>query len=429
MRQRSAAEAEFHESPSPTQNVGWGFVLLYALALLSTSLLFLAPLLVTLALKVNALVGPERAPNSLSLVAGTGGLLSIVANPFFGRLRDRTSSRWGMRRPRMGCGVPAASSGILAIALAPNIPVVLVGWCIAQVFFNALLAAEVAVLPDQVPEPQRGTVAGVLGICTPVASVTGTFLVKLFTGNLLVMFLAPCMIGGFFILLFALVLDDRRLAAADKPRWSLREFAATFYVDPRKSPDFAWAFASRFLLVLAYAFLATYQVYYLLNKLGSAEADVPQQIFLGALVQSALVVLASLAGGRLSDRTGRRKVFVLSASTVYGLALFVLAAATGVNGFLVGMALSGLGFGVYFAVDLALVTQVLPDPGNAAKDLGVFNIAGALPFTIAPAIAPAILAVGGGSYSVLYTVAGLCAVIGAFALLLSELDLRPWQRS
>jgi MFS family permease len=399
------------------RRVGRGFVLLYALAFVSTSLLFLAPLLVTLALKVNSLVGPERAPNSLSLVAGVGGLLSIVANPFFGRMSDRTSSRWGMRRPWMVTGLLVGSSGILTIAVAPNIPIVLVGWCIAQVFFNALLAAEVAVLPDQVPEAQRGMVSGVLGICTPVASVTGTFLVKLFTGNLLVMFLAPCVIGGFFILLFALCLDDRRLTAADKPPWSLREFTATFYVDPRKSPDFAWAFASRFLFVLAYAFLATYQVYYLLDKLGSAEADVPQQVFLGALVQSILVVVASLAGGRLSDWTGRRKVFVLTASIVYGFALFVLAAATNVNGFLVGMAISGLGFGVYFAVDLALVTQVLPDNDNAAKDLGVFNIAGALPFTIAPAIAPAILAVGGGSYSVLYTVAGLCAVIGALAIL------------
>src|SRR3954463_15981195 len=348
-----AVPAQRSARPGPPR-VGPGFVVLYALALLSTSLLFLAPLLVTLALKVNSLVGTQAAPNNLSLVAGVGGLLSIVANPFFGRMSDRTSSRWGMRRPWMVIGLLGGSSGILVIAVAPNVLVVLVGWCIAQVFFNALLAAEVAVLPDQVPEAQRGTVAGVLGICTPVASVTGTFLVKLFTGNLLVMFLAPCMIGGFFILLFALVLDDRRLPAADKPRWSLREFAATFYVNPRKSPDFAWAFASRFLLVLAYAFLTTYQVYYLLNKLGSAEANVPQQVFLGALVQSLVVVLASLVGGRLSDRTGRRKVFVLVASVVYGVALFVLAAATDIDGFLVGMAVSGVGFGVYAAVDLAL---------------------------------------------------------------------------
>jgi len=275
----------------------------------------------------------------------------------------------------------------------------------------------VAVLPDQVPAAQRGLVAGVLGVCVPIASVSGTFVVKIFTGNQLAMFLAPCAIGGFFILLFAVTLKDRRLGKADRPNWSLRELASTFYVNPRKSPDFAWAFASRFMFVLAYAFLITYQAYYLLDKIGSAEADVPQQIFLGTLTQSVVLVAASLIGGRLSDRTGRRKPFVLTASIVYGLALFVIAIASSFNGFLVGMAISGLGFGMYVAVDLALVVDVLPDKDHAAKDLGVFNIAGALPFSIAPAIAPAILAISSGSYGVLYAVAGVCAIIGAFAIL------------
>ena len=207
------------------------------------------------------------------------------------------------------------------------------------------------------------------------------------------------------------------MPTADKPAWSLREFAGTFYVNPRKSPDFAWAFISRFLFVLAYAFLVTYLAYYLLEKIGSAEADVPQQIFLGTLVQSVVLVAASLIGGRLTDRTGRRKIFVFAASVVYGLALFVIAIASDFDGFLVGMAISGLGFGMYFAVDLALVLDVLPDKDDAAKDLGVFNMASAVPFAIAPAIAPAILAIGGGSYGVLYAAAGLCAIIGAFAIL------------
>ncbi len=307
--------------------VGWGFISLYTLAYISTSLVFIAPLLVTLALKVDSLVGIERAPDSLALVAG------------------------------------------------------------------------------------------VLGICTPIASVSGTFVVKLFTGNQLAMFGAPCAISGFFILLFAVTLKDRRLAKKDKPNWSLREFASTFYVNPRKNPDFAWAFVGRFMFVLAYAFLATYQAYYLLEKIGSVKAEVPQQIFLGTLVQSAVVVAASLIGGKLSDRTGRRKIFVLTASVVYGVAMFVIAIASNFNGFLVGMAIGGLGFGIYVAVDLALVVDVLPDKDNAAKDLGVFNMAGALPFSIAPGIAPAILAVGGGSYGVLYGVAGVCAVIGAVAIL------------
>jgi MFS family permease len=412
----TATEAVLPRQSPAAHRVGGRFISLYLLAFMSTNLVFLAPLLVTLPLKINALVGIERAPASLALVAGIGALVAMFGNPFFGRMSDRTTSRLGMRRPWMVIGLVGGCLGILLVAVAPNIPVVLVGWCVAQLFFNALLAAQVAVLPDQVPPAQRGMVSGVLGVCLPVAAVSGTFLVKLFTGNQLATFLVPCGIGGFFILLFAVALKDRRLLKADRPRWSVREFASTFYVKPRTSPDFAWAFASRFMFLLAYAFLATYQAYYLLDKIGSAKADVPQQIFLGTLVQSVVVIAASLIGGRLSDRNGRRKAFVFAGSVVYGAALFVIATASTFNGFLVGMAISGLGFGVYVAVDLALVVDVLPHRDDNAKDLGVFNIAGALPFSIAPAIAPVILAIGNGGYGLLYAVAGVCAVIGAVAI-------------
>ena len=417
LKYRTAAEAALEPESPAAHRVGWGFISLYTLAYISTSLLFIAPLLVTLALKVNSLVGIEQAPNSLALVAGVGALLAMFANPFFGRLSDRTSSRHGMRRPWMVIGLAGGSLGILVVALAPSIAIVLIGWCIAQLFFNALLAALVAVLPDQIPVAQRGTVSGVLGVCLPIASVTGTFLVQLFTGNQLIMFLAPCAIGGFFILLFVITLKDRRLAVADKPIWSLREFAGTFYVNPRRNPDFGWAFASRFMFVLAYSLLTTYQAYYLLNKIGSTETAVPQQIFLGTLVQSVVLVAASLVAGRLSDRTGRRKIFVLVAAVVYGLAMFAIAIASNFDGYLVGMAIGGLGFGVYMAVDLALVADVLPDTDNNAKNLGVMNIAGALPSSIAPAIAPVILAISNASYGALYAVAGICAIIGGAAIL------------
>jgi hypothetical protein len=87
-----------------------------------------------------------------------------------------------------------------------------------------------------------------------------------------------------------------------------------------------------------------------------------------------------------------------------------------VNGYLLGMGIGGAGFGMYMAVDLALVVDVLTDPLTAAKDLGVLNIAGALPFALAPALAPGLLALGNGSYAVLYAVAGACALGGAVAV-------------
>jgi MFS family permease len=113
LKYRTAAEAALEPESPAAHQVGWGFISLYTLAYISTSLVFIAPLLVTLALKVNSLVGIERAPDSLALVAGIGALLAMFGNPFFGKMSDRTSSRLGMRRPWMVIGlwaVPSASS-------------------------------------------------------------------------------------------------------------------------------------------------------------------------------------------------------------------------------------------------------------------------------------------------------------------------------
>ena len=120
--------------------------------------------------------------------------------------------------------------------------------------------------------------------------------------------------------------------------------------------------------------------------------------------------------GRLSDRLRRRKVFVIAAAAIYGLALVIIAGSTGTSGYLLGMAVGGAGFGMYMAVDLALVVDVLPDTGSAGKDLGVLNIAGALPFALAPVLAPLVLGLSGNSYAVLYLVAGACALLGALAV-------------
>ena len=85
---------------------------------------------------------------------------------------------------------------------------------------------------------------------------------------------------------------------------------------PAGTPTSRWAFVSRFLFVTAYAFLTTYQAYYLLERLGTAEADVPRQIFLGdagpvglrgrRLARRRAALGLDRAGGRCSSRRGRR---------------------------------------------------------------------------------------------------------------------------
>jgi hypothetical protein len=73
---------------------------------------------------------------------------------------------------------------------------------------------------------------------------------------------------------------------------------------------------------------------------------------------------------------------------------------------------------LYFGVDLALLTEVLPDrERDAAKDLGILNITNALPQSVAPALAPVILAASGGDYGVLFLAAGCIALAGSIAIL------------
>jgi MFS family permease len=76
-----------------------------------------------------------------------------------------------------------------------------------------------------------------------------------------------------------------------------------------------------------------------------------------------------------------------------------------------------VGLGAYLSVDLALVTDVLPNKeDDAGRDLGLFNIASALPQSIAPAIASAILLFTGGGYGAVFVAAGIVGVCAALAV-------------
>ncbi len=322
-------------------------------------------------------------------------------------------------------GAAVGTLGLLVIALAPNVTVVLAGWCLAQLAYNALLPALAALLPDQVPVEQRGRVAGLLGVALSVGLVGGVFLAQAVSESIFLMFMAPAAAGVAFVAILACVLDDRRLDPSRRPPpYTIREFLGSFWVNPARHPDFGWAWLSRFLLYMAVATLLTYQVFYLIEHLGISEERVPRLVFVNTLVLNAGLAVFSVAGGSLSDLAGgRRKVFIWSSAVVFGVGTAIIAFAGSFAVFLAGVAICGVGIGVYLAVDLALVSQVLPNPDDASKDLGVFGVASTLPQSIAPAIAPVFLAIPlfasgeGDNYTALYFIAALFSIASALAIL------------
>jgi MFS family permease len=78
---------------------------------------------------------------------------------------------------------------------------------------------------------------------------------------------------------------------------------------------------------------------------------------------------------------------------------------------MVAAAVLGGGYGIYLAVDAALITQVLPTATGRAKDLGIINIANSAPQVLAPALAGPIVTNLGG-YPVLYGLTALVTLLG-----------------
>jgi len=277
-------------------------------------------------------------------------------------------------------------------------------------------------LPDQVPERQHGRVSGILNAGFPVGVVAGVFTGQAVSPNMLAMFMVPGAVAAVLVVLFTLRLDDRRLSPDAIAPLDWKGFFGGFWISPRAAPDFAWAWLSRFLLFMGLATLLSYQVFYLLGAVGMAQADIPAAMLKSTLVSALTTVLGSLAGGWMSDRLARRRIFVLASAVIYGLGLATIGASAQFDMFLWGIAICGLGQGVYLAVDLALVAEVLPDKqGGAAKGIGIISLANNLPQSIAPAIAPLFLAIGGAgagrNYTVLFVVAAVFALLGAAAAL------------
>jgi MFS family permease len=402
----------------PPQRARARFIAIYALAYAALWLALLTPAMITLALRVRELAGGNSA-RPISMVLFAGALAALVSNPIFGALSDRTRSRFGRRAPYLVGGSLAGFAALALIGAATSLGMVLVGWCLAQLAYNAVLAAMVAIVPDQIPASQRGTVVGILGVCMPVGQIVGTFLVQQLAGNLTLALLVPGALGLVAVVTLAVVLPDGPPPAPDVVIGTVASVAPAraSRFDLLAHRDFSWAWLSRVLFVMGSIFLQAYQPFLLIDELGFDASQVPRLIFRSTLVQAAMTVVCSLVAGRLSDRTGRRKPIAMAGSVVQGLGLWLIAAAHSYPAFLLGVALIGMGHGVYEGVDLALVTEVLPDRArHAAKDLGLLNITNALPQVIAPLAAPAILVFSGGDYTLLFLVAGTAPFLGAVLL-------------
>ena len=160
---------------------------------------------------------------------------------------------------------------------------------------------------------------------------------------------------------------DIPLPPEDREPFDLRRFVRSFWVSPREHPDFAWAWLTRFLMNLGNALVILYLLYYLKDAIDLSDDEAEHGVLLLTAAYGVCTVLTAVVGGIWSDRLGRRKVFVIVSGLVAAAALLLLAFVTTWVGAFVGAVVLGVGFGIYTAVDFAMITQVLPWPAPAPR--------------------------------------------------------------
>jgi len=395
---------------TPTQPVS--LVFMVALTAAGTSLYILYTGIGALLLPYQvSLLAPKDKVVVLGVFTGIAVLVALVANPIAGALSDRTTSRFGRRRPWILIGGMLTVVGLLFMWQASNLPLLFIGWCSIELFSNCALAALTATIPDQVPEAQRGTVSGIYGLATSlggiVGAVVGGQLFKDTPTNAYVVMLVIVLVT---ILPFTIILPDKVLPKGYLPALNLGEFLKNFWVNPREHPDFAWAWLTRFIPFVGYFLGTTYVLYYLEDAVKHPDALQGASTF--SIIATVVSLLSTVLGGFLSDKFKRRKPFVVAGMIIIAVSMLTLAFFPTWEAVLVAAGILGFGLGAYLAVDVAIVTLVLPSAEDRGKDMGIVNIANTLPHSIAPVFAGVILALTGNSYVFLYVAAALFALLG-----------------
>lgn len=399
----------------PTRRVGAGWIAAFATAWFGIWMAQLTPVQLLLPAQVDERLHPEDWVDSVvafGAISGVAALATIIAYPLTGALSDRTTSRFGRRRPWILIGALVFGVSLVVLGFQSEMWAIGAAWVAASVGFCIMTAALTATISDQVPVNQRGFVSGWMSAPQAVGIIVGLLLVtELVTDR----------VTGYALLAVILVVlavpflfrHDEPLTATERTRVTAKHIIAGFWISPRKHPDFGWTLLSRVLVSIGNALGTSLLLYFLMFQLDDEHAE--EDLILLTLIYMVFVILASLGLGRLSDRLGRRKAFVFLASGLQGVAALLLAIVPDLSVAMVAAGLLGLGYGCFLSVDQALATQVLPDAATRGKDLGIMNIASAVPQAIAPLIGAAAVLMT-GSFVLVFVLSAVFAFGGALAV-------------
>jgi len=392
------------------------------------------------------LVGREHEGFALGVLEAVGSLMAVVWQPIAGALSDRTSSRFGRRRPFIVAGTIGDVLFLIGLALSGTFGLVLIFYFLLQAASNTAQGPYQGLMPDVVPEAQRGTASGYFGVANVVGLLAGTLgsgWILAHAGRTAAL-LSICALLVLTMLATVLFIPDRAPRTSGQFK-NVRQAIATTFSRPLRYPSFLWLMASRLLILLGLVGVQSFVFFYFNNvffhndRIDTIRAS---YTLLGLVIFAAFVV--SWPAARASDRFGRRP-FILAGGLLGAAGVLMLVFShyelvptqlveplartlkvppLAAQATLVGV-LIGIGYGVFFSVDWAFIQDVIPTQ-EAGLFMGFSNIATAGSGILARLIGgflldpfnhgPKLLGLPGG-FAVIFSIFSASLLIGALLIL------------
>jgi MFS family permease len=403
---------------------------------------------------VALFVPPEAKNTYLANIRVVGLAVAMLVQPTAGMLSDRSTSRWGRRRPFIFSSallnlvfllVIAASPLVVGTALdravAPALGVgaaylvLLVGIVLLQVSSNLGHGALQGLIPDLVPEDQRGRSSGVKAVMellpiflvlvigplvdsgrlgVAIGIVMGAFVVTMLitvsfvheqplrqkpaggVGDRMVrlaaltaIFVVVTRVAVWFVGYAGRALEAA--GVADTAQIALVGLAGLVgmagsiligvYLGARvglgeqasQQSSFIWWVINRLLFLAAVGSIQGFAQYFLADVLHLPNAATMTTVLLA--VVAFFLLPSALLGGRLSDRVGRKRL-VAYAGWIAAAGTFLLLFSRSMPLVIVSGCIIGLGTGTFYSTNWALGTDLVPR-AEAGRYLGISNLAGA----------------------------------------------------
>jgi len=381
-----------------------------------------------------ALFVPNEVKNTyLSIVRVAGLAVAMLIQPLAGMLSDRSTLRWGRRRPYIFVGTVLDMVFLAIIGWATNYWMVLAGIVLLQLSSNVAQGALQGLIPDLVPEDQRGRASGVkaimellpsilmaftigpliskghvgLSVVLVMASLLLAMLITVFTVSedplrekpaapigplamrilfLTVIFLAVTYgLGGLVALVNKLLEAGSIIQLVAVALTGLAAMAGSIFLgvyygarvgvgrDAQKYPAFIWWVVNRLMFLAAVGSIQGFAQYFLADVLRIPNAAGVTATLMA--VVGVFLLLSALPSGYLADRFGRKRLVGWS-GIVAAAGTFLLLFSFNVPMVLVSGCIIGVAAGVFMTTNWALGTDLVP-PEEAGRYLGISNLAGA----------------------------------------------------